>query len=286
MNLINLIAVILTLSAVFSYINFRFIGLPTTIGVMLIALLVSFGAILLSAVGILDIRSLAECMLSGIDFNKTLMEGMLSFLLFAGALHVSAKDLAAMKWTIGALATVGVLISTFAVGGMIWLLLTMLGFDMPFLYCLLFGALISPTDPIAVMSTLKNAGISKSLETKIGGESLFNDGVGVVVFVVILGIVLQPDQVSATQVTLIFAKEAVGGILFGLLLGVVGFGLLKSVDNYQVEILITLALVMGGYALAHEMHTSGPIAGGGCRLVDWQSWSCPRHVCGYPTTTG
>ena len=260
MGLINLIAIILTLSAVFSYINFRFIGLPTTIGVMLIALVVSFGFILLGELGIVDLHRFAEKMLSGIDFNKALMDGMLSFLLFAGALHVSAKDLAAMKWTIGVLATLGVALSTFVVGGMMFVLLTVLGFNVPFMYCLLFGALISPTDPIAVMSTLKNAGIGKSLETKIAGESLFNDGVGVAVFVVILSIVLQPEQVSVAQVALIFAQEAVGGIIFGLALGALGFYLLKSVDNYQVEILITLALVMGGYALALEMHTSGPIA--------------------------
>ncbi len=259
MNLIDLISIILTLSAVFSYLNFRFIGLPTTIGVMLITLMISFVALLLGAFGIIDIHHFAENMLSGIDFNKALMEGMLSFLLFAAALHVSAKDLVDMKWTIGVLATLGVLLSTFIIGFIIFILLIMLGFDVPFIYCLLFGALISPTDPIAVMSTLKSAGIAKSLETKIAGESLFNDGVGVVVFVVILGVVLQPEQVSATQIAITFAKEALGGIIFGLLLGGVAFYLLKSVDNYQVEILITLALVMGGYTLAHEMHTSGPI---------------------------
>lgn len=260
MDLINLIAIILTLSAAFSYLNFRFIGLPATIGVMLIALVVSFVFILLGELGIVDLHRFAEKMLSGIDFNKALMDGMLSFLLFAGALHVSAKDLAEMKWTIGVLATLGVVLSTFVVGGMIFVLLTVLDFNVPFMYCLLFGALISPTDPIAVMATLKSAGIAKSLETKIAGESLFNDGVGVVVFVVILSIVLQPEQVSVAQVAIIFTKEAVGGVIFGLLLGKLGFYLLKSVDNYQVEILITLALVMGGYTLAHEMHTSGPIA--------------------------
>ncbi len=260
MNIINLIAIILTLSATFSYINFRFIGLPTIIGVMLIALVTSLVVILLELFGIVNIHRFAENILSGIDFNKALMEGMLSFLLFAGALHVSAKDLAAMKWTITVLATLGVVLSTFLVGGAMWVLLTLLGFNVAFMYCLLFGALISPTDPIAVMSTLKSAGIAKSLETKIAGESLFNDGVGVVVFVVILSIVLQPEQVSATQVALMFVKEAVGGVIFGLLLGSFGFYLLKSVDNYQVEILITLALVVGGYTLAHEMHTSGPIA--------------------------
>ncbi len=260
MELTNLIAIILTLAAVFSYVNFRFIGLPTTIGVMIIALGMSFLMIVLGALGIMDIHSHAEKLLSSIDFNKALMDGMLSFLLFAGALHVSAEDLADMKWTIGLLATLGVVLSTFVVGGMIYCLLLVLDFPVAFIYCLLFGALISPTDPIAVMSTLKRAGIAKTLETKIAGESLFNDGVGVVVFVVILSIVLQPEQVSASHVVIVFIKEAVGGVIFGLVLGSLGFYLLKSVDNYQVEILITLALVMGGYSLAHEIHTSGPIA--------------------------
>ena len=188
------------------------------------------------------------------------MNGMLSFLLFAGALHVSTKDLAKMRWTIISLATVGVILSTFIIGFLTSLLLAWFGFDIPIIYCLLFGALISPTDPIAVMSTLKKVGISRSLETKIAGESLFNDGVGVVVFVVILGMIDQPGQLSFLSVATIFAEEAIGGILFGLILGFVGIFLLKSVDNYQVEVLITLALVLGGYTLALNLHTSGPIA--------------------------
>ena len=260
MELIKLIAIVLSLSAAFSYVNFRFIGLPTTIGVMIIALVVSLGLILLDSLGVVDIRTYASKLLSGIDFNKALMDGMLSFLLFAGALHVSAEDLADMKWTIGVLATVGVALSTFIVGTMTYYLLIVLGFDIQYLYCLLFGALISPTDPIAVMSTLKRVGIARSLETKIAGESLFNDGVGVVVFVVLLGIVQQPEQLSFSQVAVIFAKEAVGGLIFGFGLGMLGVYLLKSVDNYQVEILVTLALVMGGYTLALDLHTSGPIA--------------------------
>ncbi len=260
MELIELIAIVLSLSAAFSYVNFRFIGLPTTIGVMIIALVVSLGLILLDSLGVVDIRTYASKLLSGIDFNKALMDGMLSFLLFAGALHVSAEDIADMKWTIGVLATLGVALSTFIVGTMTYYLLIVLGFDIQYLYCLLFGALISPTDPIAVMSTLKRVGIARSLETKIAGESLFNDGVGVVVFVVLLGIVQQPEQLSFSQVAVIFAKEAIGGLIFGFGLGMLGVYLLKSVDNYQVEILVTLALVMGGYTLALDLHTSGPIA--------------------------
>ncbi len=260
MDLINLISIILTLSAIFAYINFRFIGLPTTIGVMLIALVISLLMVMLRAAGVAEIDEYANHLLSSIDFNATLMNGMLSFLLFAGALHVSTKDLAKMRWTIGVLATAGVLLSTFIIGYITSLLLSLLGFNFSFTYCLLFGALISPTDPIAVMSTLKKIGIAKSLETKIAGESLFNDGVGVVVFIVILGIIQQPEQLSPMSVATILAEEAIGGVLFGFILGLVGIYLLKSVDNYQVEALITLALVMGGYSLALKLHTSGPIA--------------------------
>ncbi len=265
MDLVNLVAVILTLSAAFSYLNFRFIGLPTTIGVMLIALALSGGLILLGWLGVADLRHHAAQMLAGVDFNKALMEGMLSFLLFAGALHVRMENLSAKKWTIGLLATAGVVLSTLVVGTLAYLLLGVLGLGAPYGYCLLFGALISPTDPIAVMATLKKAGIGKSLETKIAGESLFNDGVGVVVFIVLLGVVQEPQTAGFGQAFMlraaeIFLFEAVGGVVFGGLLGMLGFWLLKSVDNYQVEILVTLALVMGGYTLAHNIHTSGPIA--------------------------
>jgi CPA1 family monovalent cation:H+ antiporter len=260
MDLVNLLAIILSLSAAFAYINFRFIGLPTTIGVMLIALVCSLVMILLDVFGVLGFRDQAEAMLKHVDFNETLMHGMLSFLLFAGSLHVSTTDLADTKVTVGLLATAGVLLSTLIIGTLSFLLLQILGIDIGYLYCLLFGALISPTDPIAVMATLKKAGIARSLETKIAGESLFNDGVGVVVFVVILGLVTHPGQITAGNAALLFLQEAAGGVLFGLALGSLGFYLLKSVDNYQVEILLTLALVMGGYTLAMNLHTSGPIA--------------------------
>ena len=260
MDLINLLAIILSLSAAFSYINFRFIGLPTTIGVMLIALVCSTLMIVFDFYGLITVKEHATDILANIDFNKALMDGMLSFLLFAGALHVSTSDLATMKFTVGLLATLGVLLSTFVVGTMVFILLPLLGINISYIYCLLFGALISPTDPIAVMATLKKAGINRSLETKIAGESLFNDGVGVVVYVVILGLILQPGDIAPSDIAILFAREAFGGVFFGLALGYIGISLLKSVDNYQVEILLTLALVFGGYDLAHTLHTSGPIA--------------------------
>ena len=262
MEPINLIAIILSLSALFAYINFRFIGLPTTIGVTLVAMGLSLCLIAADLLGWADIRQYAERLLNGIDFNQTLMEGMLSLLLFAGALHVSTKDLAEIKWTVGILATVGVVCSTFFIGSLFYWLLPLFGLNISYAYCLLFGALISPTDPIAVMATLKKAGIAKRIETKIAGESLFNDGVGVVIYVVIFSIVIQPEPISVDPggIALLFVREAVGGIVFGYVLGMLGCYLLKSVDNYQVEILLTLALVFGGYTLALAWHTSGPIA--------------------------
>ena len=260
MDTVHLFAIILTLSAAFAYCNLRFIGLPTTIGVMVVGLLFSLLAIILGKLGIVALQDHALSVLRNIDFNRALMDGMLSFLLFAGALHVNMQELEKIKWTIFSLATFGVVASTFAVGSMVYGLAMMLGLDIGFLYCLLFGALISPTDPIAVMSTLKRVGISRQMETKIAGESLFNDGVGVVVFVVLLGIATQPEALSVSSVGWLFLKEAVGGCVFGVLLGGAAIYLMKGVDNYKVEILLTLALVLGGYTLAVQLHTSGPIA--------------------------
>ena len=259
MELLNIIAILITLAAVFSYFNYRFIGLPTTIGVMVIALVASVFVIIAGALGVQSVHY-AKDLVQSIDFTDTLMQGMLSFLLFAGSLHVNINDLARQKWVILGLATGGVLVSTFLVGGATWFILLWLEIPLPFIYCLLFGALISPTDPIAVMGILKTAGAPKSLEIKIAGESLFNDGVAVVVFLVILGIAAGGHEISAGEVGLLFLKEAVGGALFGVLMGYIGYLMLRSIDQYQVEVMITLAIVMGGYALASAMHLSGPLA--------------------------
>ena len=184
---------------------------------------------------------------------------MLSFLLFAGALHVNLDDLSKQKWVVTILASVGVVTSTFLIGGLSWWVFDMLGLKIDLIYCLLFGALISPTDPIAVLGILKSVGAPKSLAAKITGESLFNDGVGVVVFLALLGIA-SSGEVEISEVLTLFAEEAVGGVLFGLVSGAAAFYMLSKVDNYQVEVLITLALVMGGYDLALAIHVSGPIA--------------------------
>lgn len=259
MELLNLIAVLITLSALFSYVNYRYLHLPTTIGVMLIALALS---LVLIALGLINARieQYARELLAQVDFSKALMLGMLSFLLFAGALHVNINDLARQKWVIGTMASGGVLASTVIVGGLTWWLLNSIGLEFPFIYCLLFGALISPTDPIAVLGIVKKAKVPKSLETKISGESLFNDGIAVVLFIVLFRLATGSGDITSTEVVLLFVIEALGGAVFGLVTGFIVYRMLSAVDNYQVEILITLALVMGGYALANAIHVSGPIA--------------------------
>jgi CPA1 family monovalent cation:H+ antiporter len=255
----GLFALLITVTALLSYLNERFIRLPSTIGVMASALCLSLALFLLGQAG-LGVERWAEHLLQGVDFTDVLMNGMLSFLLFAGALHVDLSSLLQRKWSILSLATVGVLLSTFTVGSGAWLLLRLLDLEVPYLHALLFGALITPTDPIAVLGVLKTANVGRDLESMIAGESLFNDGVGVVVFTLILGLVLGGHETTLAGIGEVFLTEAVGGAIYGLGLGYVAYRLLKGVDNYAVEALITLALVSGGYALAGALHTSGPIA--------------------------
>lgn len=263
MGIIDTIAILISLAAIFSYINYRYLKIPSTIGLLAIALLMSLMIVVLGKVG-LPIEDQARQLLKGIDFNETVMQGMLSALLFAGALHVRLDELIKQKWVVAVLASVGVISSTFLVGYVSYWIFGMMGLDIPLIYCLLFGSLISPTDPIAVLGILKTVGASKSLETKIAGESLFNDGVAVVVFLVLLSFVAtgadSHGALDATGVAKLFAQEAVGGTIFGLGIGYITFRMLASIDNYQVEILLTLALVLGGYALASALHISGPIA--------------------------
>jgi len=259
MTAFQIIALLITLTALFSYLNYRYFKLPATIGVMLIALLASLGLI---GVGhfVPGLRDQAEALLQRIDFDDTLMQGMLSFLLFAGALHINLNDLAQQKGVIATLAVAGVLISMFIFGSLIYFVLQWLGLGLNYAWCLLFGALISPTDPVAVIGILKGAKVPHSLETKIAGESLFNDGIGVVAFIVLHEIAVGGHNAVPSHIGLLFLEEAVGGAVFGLVIGWVTYRLLKSVDNYQVEVMLTLALVMGGYSLASAIHTSGPIA--------------------------
>jgi CPA1 family monovalent cation:H+ antiporter len=259
MELFDILAILLSLTAGFAYLNHRFIGLPVTIGVMVIALLASLLLQMIDLLGF-HLGDYAEHWLGTIDFNETLLHGMLSYLLFAGALHVKLGDLQDQKWIIGLLATVGIVISTFLVGAITWWVLSLLEVPLPFIMCLVFGALISPTDPIAVLGILKNAGAPKSLEVKITGESLFNDGVGVVIFLLLAEIATGTYEPTMGHIVGMFAQEAIGGGVFGVALGGLAYWLLKSIDQYQVEVIITLALVTGGYALANALHLSGPIA--------------------------
>lgn len=259
--MLNIAATCLVVTALLAYVNHRFVGLPTTIGVMATALGFSLVLVLMDAMGIgYGMRQYEETLLRSIDFSDVLMQGMLSLLLFAGALHVDLSELKAYRWQVGVLAVLGTLLSTLAVGYGMWIALPLVGLKLPLLYCLLFGALISPTDPIAVMGILKSAGAPKNLELVIAGESLFNDGVGVVIFSMLLGMLAGGKAPTLGHGLELLLHEAGGGLLFGFALGYVTFRLLKSVDNYQVEVLLTLAAVTGGYAFASKLHVSGPLA--------------------------
>lgn len=259
--MVDVAAICLVVTALFAYANHRLFGLPTTIGVMVIALGISLAIIALDALGLdQGLRRYEESLLRSIDFSEVLMQGMLSFLLFAGALHIDLRALKEHRWQVAVLALVGTVFSTAAIGLGIWYMLPWIGIALPLAYCLLFGALISPTDPIAVMGILKSANAPKSLELVIAGESLFNDGVGVVVFSLLVGVLATGGAPSPIDAADLLLREAGGGIALGLVLGYVTFRLLKSIDQYHVEVLLTLAAVMGGYALAGHLHVSGPLA--------------------------
>lgn len=262
MQLFEIVALLITLAALFAYVNHRTIRLPTTIGVLLIAFAFSLALIGLDRAGLVGDDWMDW--FREVEFAPALLQGMLGFLLFAGALHVDLGELLEQKWIVGLLATGGVLISTFLVGIATWLGADWVGLEIGLLYCLLFGALIAPTDPIAVLAVLKQAGVPPSVEMKIAGESLFNDGVGVVIFLVLLGTLGgaagHGAELGAGSVLGLFVQEALGGILLGLVLGYVAYRMLSGVDNYQVELMVTLALVTGGYALASRLHLSGPLA--------------------------
>ncbi len=259
--MLNVLAICLVITALLAYLNHRFLKLPATIGVMVSALALSLTLVALDELGLASsLRRYEEVLLRSINFSEVLMQGMLSFLLFAAALHVDLSELKAYRWPVAVLALLGTLLSTIVVGVGMWLALPLVGLPLPLMYCLLFGALISPTDPIAVMGILKSAGAPKELELVIAGESLFNDGVGVVIFALLLGVLASGHTPSAGHALELLLHEAGGGIAFGLALGYLTFILLRSIDNYQVEVLLTLAAVTGGYALAIALHVSGPLA--------------------------
>lgn len=260
-TLFQTLTIILSIAAFFSYINHKFLKLPMTIGLMILSLV--FAGVLI-IIGKFDREVMMEAckVVTTLDFRLLLMDVMLSFLLFAGALHVNAMSLKKERASVFAFATAGVLVSTFIIGFLSQWLLGLIGFEVPLTYCLLFGALISPTDPIAVLAILKSAHAPKSLETKISGESLFNDGVGVVVFLSILMVHEHGfANFEASETLKLLAEEALGGLLFGALLGYCGYLVLKSIDDApRIEVLITIAITAGGYGLASMLHVSGPLA--------------------------
>ena len=260
MDFFAVLTILIVLSAIFGYINVRFLKLPITIGLMIISIAFSM---LMLALGqfVPTLLEWESSLIRQIDFQKLLMEGMLSFLLFAGALHVDFRQLKAQRWPILMFATLGVITSTFLIAGMMYGVLQLLNAGLPFIHCLLFGALISPTDPIAVLGILKKAGAPKKLEIKIVGESLFNDGIGVVVFITIFQIAQAgAGHFDFSEVGILFLEEVGGGVALGLALGYLAYYLMRTIDNYETEVLITLAIVMGGYLLASYLHFSGPLA--------------------------
>lgn len=259
MSVFELLSILTSLAALFAWVNHRWIRLPPTIGLMVLALLASMAVVALGRAGVEGVGAFSG-FVAALDFDQALLHGMLGTLLFAGALHIHLDDLLEQRSIILTLATAGVLLSTALVGFGSYALFGAMGLDLPLVWCLLFGALISPTDPIAVGTILRKAGVPPSLETKIAGESLFNDGVGVVVFVAIAGIATSGHTVSVGHLAELFLVEAGGGLVYGGVLGWIVYRMLRSVNNYQVEILLTLALVTGGYALANRMHLSGPLA--------------------------
>lgn len=266
LSLFEIAAMMLALSALFGWINHAFLKLPHTIGLLVMALVASLVLlgleIVFPSIGLTDTFQSA---IGQIDFNETVMNGMLAFLLFAGALHVDMNFLKSRRWAIGLMATIGVLVSTFIVGGGFYLLAQILGLNLPFIWALVFGSLISPTDPVAVLSILKTVDMPAELEAKIAGESLFNDGVGVVVFTIIVAIAYGsgghgPEHVGPAEIAELFFVEAGGGALLGLVTGWIAYRAMAMIDEHAIEILITLGIVAGTYAVAQRLHLSGPIA--------------------------
>ena len=260
MDYFGIASTLIVISALFGYINVRFLKLPITIGLVLITIVFTLVAVI---IGQFDdtILQTERDFITNINFGSLLLDVMLSFLLFAGALHTNFDQLKIQRWPILAFSTVGVLVSTLLVGVIMYPLLTAMGFNVNFIHCLLFGALISPTDPIAVLGILKKVGAPKKLETKIVGESLFNDGVGVVIFLTIYAIAKKPDAaIKFSEIATLFVQEVGGGILLGGLLGWLAYRLMKSINNYEVEVIITLAVVMSGTLLADKWHLSAPLS--------------------------
>lgn len=259
MELYYSLSVLIVLTALFSYLNIRYLKLPSTIGVMLIAMIVSI-SLVVAGKSYPDMFTSFTNIIASVDFTEVLMGALLNFLLFAGAIHISLHDLRKQRIPVMIFSTLGVVISTLVVGTLLYFTFIFLNTHIAFMECLVFGALISPTDPIAVIGILKKAGIRKSIEIKVAGESLFNDGVAVVLFAVLLQLA-QGSEVDITflRISGLFVQEAGGGLLMGLILGYVASHGIKRINNYNVTVMITLAVVMGGYLITKYLHISGPL---------------------------
>lgn len=261
MELYYTFSVLIVLASLFAYWNVRFLKLPGTIGIMIIAIVVSIGIRLVGNQYFPETTLHFFELIKEFDFNEILMGAMLNFLLFAGALHINISDLREYRWQILTYASVSVVLSAFIISGLLYFTAPILGIQIPYIYCLLFGTLISPTDPIVVLGILKEAKVPKMIETKITGESLFNDGVAVVMFAVVLKIATDHTFVAdVPSISQLFLLEAGGGVLLGALLGFSASNLMKKIDDYQVSVLITLAIVMGGFLVAKAFHFSSPLA--------------------------
>ena len=265
MTAFDFVAILVTVAAVSGFLNYKFLKLPSTSGTLAVTLVCSLLLVALDlAMPQFGIRAAAGRFLGRVDFNRTLMQGMLAFLLFAAAFQLSLEELLDNRWMIGALATIGVVMSTAIVGSLMWWFFAVLHEDVPFNVCLVFGALISPTDPVAVMGLLKELRAPRGLEAQIGGESLFNDGVGVVVFTGLAALAgLQGDGGPAPDVAWLlafFVREVAGGAALGFGFGYLAYRTLKGINDHSLELLITIALAMASYAIAFRIHVSGPIA--------------------------
>ncbi|MDE3020970.1 MAG: sodium:proton antiporter [Pseudomonadota bacterium] len=259
MTLFQTVAIVLCLSAFAAYINYRYLHLPTTIGLMVVSLSISLVIVGFAATGLIDLSGV-DRFVKSINFYQLILNGLLAFFLFAGAMHVNFAELKLQKWPVAVMATIGVFSATIITGGLFWLLTYFLDLHVSLLHALLFGALISPTDPISVLGIMKRMKTPKSLEIVITAESLFNDGVGVVVFLTLLQIALSHTQPAYLDISVFMLGEAAGGVAMGYVLGMMVSFFLREVDDYQIEILMTLALAAGGYALAELIHVSAPIA--------------------------
>lgn len=260
MELYYSFSALIVLASIFAYLNYRFLKLPSTIGIMVIAIVVSIILVFFGENFLPRTFGHLNNLMNSIDFTEVLMGAMLNFLLFAGGIHININDLKEQLRPVVIFSTAGVVISTFIVGFGMFYLLPLVGLQMPFIYCLVFGALISPTDPVAVLSVLKQANVSKSLETKVAGESLFNDGMAVVVFTVVLQLAVGKEvDLGIENIGLLLIKEAGGGLFLGVLLGWITSRLMREVDDYIISVLVTLSVVMGGYLIARQMHISGPL---------------------------